>query len=183
MAFEASNDLDDAIKYYEVVCKADSSFVSAAFRLAGCQEKKGDRAAAAAALRRVPSSSSRFGHAQLALARLLSTPPPRRAFPPIEDLLAASEALQALDGLMDGVEVTQLKADLFHVAALYAAGGGGAGANAAADAKVLGVAVHERALRFAAEEAFRTCARQAATELERYAFVDRANSVRPVTWV
>jgi serine/threonine-protein kinase PknG len=178
IAYEASGALDQAIRYYDAVSKADSSFVSAAVRLARCLEKKGDRAGAAAAFRRVHSSSSRFGHAQMALARLLCTPPAGKSFPPLEDLLAASEAVQALDGLMDGMEVTQLRADLFFVSALFAASTSGV----SADAKILGVPVRERELRAAAEEAFRACARQAKSDGERFALVDRANEVRPVTW-
>jgi serine/threonine-protein kinase PknG len=178
IAYEASGGIDDAIRYYDAVSKADSGFVSAALRLAGCLEKKGDRVGAAAALRRVPSSSSRFGQAQMALARLLSTAPPGAAFASPDDLVAASEAVLALDGLLDGIEVTHLKAELFLASALCAA----AGTRFPADATILGVEIAERALRFASEEAFRTCARQAKTDAERYVLVDRANAVRPVTW-
>jgi serine/threonine-protein kinase PknG len=179
IAYEASGALDDAIRYYDSVSKADSSFVSAAVRLARCLEKKGDRAGAVAAFRRVPSASSRYGHAQMALARLLITPAADRQYSPLDDLVAASEAVGTLDGLTDGLEVNQLKADLYHAAALCAAGTSGL----PADIKILGVGLRENDLRLAAEAALRTCAREARTEGERYALVDRANQVRPVTWV
>jgi serine/threonine-protein kinase PknG len=179
IAYESSGDIDRAIHYYDAVSKADSGFVSAAFRLARCLEKKGDRPGAVAAYRRVPSSSSRFAHAQMAIARVLLTPEAARLFPPLDDLTAASEAVQSLDGLMEGLEASLLKADLFHMAARFAAGTVGL----PADTKILGVKLREKDLRLAAEEAFRTCSRQATSDAERYDLVDRANQVRPVTWV
>ena len=48
---------------------------------------------------------------------------------------------------------------------------------------VEGVRMQQKELALAAEAAFRVCARQASTDVERYALVDRANEVRPVTWV
>jgi serine/threonine-protein kinase PknG len=150
IAYEASGALDEAVHYYDAVSRADSSFVSAALRLARCLDKKGDRAGAVAAYRRVPSSSSRFGQAQMELARLLVTPPRGRVDAPIDDLTAAAQAVEALEGVMEGPKVSPLS---------------------------------EKALRLAAEEAFRACAHQAKTDDERYGLVDKANQVRPVTWV
>ncbi len=112
------------------------------------------------------------------LARLLVTPEQGRAFPPLDDLVAASLAVESLDGLLDGLEVTELKADLFHMAALCVAGTSGL----PKDTKILAVPLREPDLRFAAEETFRACARQATTDEARYALVDRANQVRPLTW-
>ena len=45
------------------------------------------------------------------------------------------------------------------------------------------VAMVEEDLRLAAEDAFRVCARQAKTDEERFRLVDRANTVRPLTWI
>jgi serine/threonine-protein kinase PknG len=179
IAYEEAGELERAIRYYDAVSKADSAFTSAAFRLGRCLEKKGDRVGAVAAYRRVPSSSNRYGNAQLAIARLLVTPPRGMTFPELSDLVAASAALESLDGMMDGMEVNLLRADLFSAGARCAAGTAGL----PADAKLLGVAPTEAELRVAAEGAFRVCARQAKTDDERYGLVDRANQVRPVTWV
>src|SRR5262249_2647202 len=151
IAYEAGGSLDEAIRYYDAVSRADSGFVSAALRLARCLAKKGDRAGAAAAFRRVPSSSSRFGHAQLELGRLLVSPPQGAKSPPLDDLVAAAEAVQALDGLMEGLPVSRLKADLFTMAARCTAGSG----SLPNDAKILGHGPREADLRLAAEEAFR----------------------------
>jgi serine/threonine-protein kinase PknG len=179
IAYEHSGEIDRAIAYYDAVSRADSQFTSAAFRLARALEKKGDRAGAVAAFRRVPSTSSRFGQAQMAIARLLVTPEQGKPFPDLDDLVTASTAIESLAGLLEGLEVERLKGDLFHQGALCVAATKGL----PADTKLLGVALEERPLRFAAEEAFRTCARQAKTEDERYALVDRANEVRPLTWI
>jgi serine/threonine-protein kinase PknG len=177
IAYESSGEIDRAIRYYDAVSRADSSFTSAAMRLARCLEKKGDRAGAVAAYRRVPSASSRYGHAQMAIARVLVAAPKGQPFPSVDDLVAAGEAVQALDGLMDGIAVSLLKADLFSAAAHCAAGTRGLDAMT----RILGVAMAEHDLRVAAEEAYRVAARQAKTDMERYELVDRANEVRPVT--
>jgi serine/threonine-protein kinase PknG len=177
IAYEAGGSLDEAIRYYDAVSRADSNFVSAALRLGRCLAKKGDRDAAAGAFRRVPSASSRFGQAQMELARLLITAPRGSAFPSVADLAAASEAVQSLDGILEGLEVSRLKADLYTTAARAVAGTSGL----PADTKILGVGLHERDLRIAAEDAFRACARQADNADLRYELVDQANQVRPLT--
>jgi serine/threonine-protein kinase PknG len=46
---------------------------------------------------------------------------------------------------------------------------------------VLGVPLVASRLRFAAEKELRTCARMAPTEDERFALVDQANAIRPLT--
>jgi serine/threonine-protein kinase PknG len=178
IAYETSGEIERAIRYYDAVSRADSSFTSAAMRLGRCLEKTGDRAGAVAAYRRVPSASSRYGQAQMAVARLLATAPKGTPFPPLDDLVAAAAAVESLDGLMDGMAVSLLKADLFGSAAHCAAGTHGIEAT-----KILGVPMVERELRHAAEEAYRVSARQAKTDAERYKLVDQANEVRPVTWV
>jgi serine/threonine-protein kinase PknG len=179
MAYEQSGELDRAIGYYDAVSRADTAFTSAAFRLARCLEKKGDRTGAVAAYRRVQSTSNRYGHAQMAIARLLVAPISGHAFPPLDDLVVASTALESLDGLMDGIDVHLLRADLWSAAARCVAGTAGL----PQDAKILGVGLVEKGLREAAEGAFRTSARQAKTDEQRWELVDRANQVRPVSWV
>jgi len=178
IAYEQSGEVERAIRYYDAVSRADSNFTSAAFRLARCLEKKGDRLGAVAAYRRVPSTSSRFGHAQMAIARLLATPAKGTPFPPLDDLVVASTAMESLDGMMDGIEVHLLQADLFTSAAMCVSGSSGL----PGDMKILGVELDERELRVAAEEAFRVAARQAKTDEQRWELVDRANQVRPMTW-
>jgi serine/threonine-protein kinase PknG len=178
IAYEASGDLDRAVRYYEAVCRADASFTSAALRLARCMEQKGDRAGAVAAYRRVPSASNRYTHAQMAVARILLMPPVGQRLASMEDLAEASAALESLDGLVDGMEAHHLRADL-----LTSAAHSSVFASSAAQAiKILKIPFEEEGLRRAAEEEFRLCARQARTEEERILFVDQANAVRPLTW-
>ncbi len=179
-AYEAHGDLDSAIKYYDAVTKADASFTSAAFGLARCLERKGDRAGAADAYRRVPTSSSRYVQAQMALAKLLLAggqlalaPVP----PTLAELAAASDAVEAVAGQMDGLEVHELRAHLLWSAAYFVENGGDA-----KDTRILGRAPKPRLLRRAAEDELRACARLAGSDAERMRWVDEANRVRPVTW-
>ena len=176
-AYEAHGELDRAIGYYDAVSKADPTFTSAAFGLARCLEKKRDKAGAAEAYRRVPSTSSRFGGAQMALARLLVS----AQLGPLtnDELIGASDAVEALAGIMEGLEVHRLRADVLIAAATHVGkarrGGGG-------DARVLGMPLVGRDLRRAAEAELRTCARIVGNDEERIRFVDEANRIRPVTW-
>ncbi|MEO6420370.1 MAG: tetratricopeptide repeat protein, partial [Polyangiaceae bacterium] len=165
--------LDRAIDYYDSVSKADSSFTSAALGLARCLDHKGERAAAADAYRRVPSTSNRFALSRMELARLLV-----RGAPTANDLLQASGALEAVEGIVEGIAAHELRATLLAVAATFAAA---SPAPLAADLKILGVPFTEVKLRLAAEAELRTCARYAESSDARIGFVDWANAVRPLT--
>jgi serine/threonine-protein kinase PknG len=177
-AYEAKGELDRAIAYYDAVSRADASFTGAAFGLARCFEKKGDRNGAADAYRRVPSTSSRYGPAQLALAHVLVDAALR---PPVtqDEVVWAAEALEALHGLMDGAEVHRCRAAVFLAGATLVE----RTRQGRADVRVLGVPMRNRALRFAAEAELRACARMAEKPEERLALVDEANRARPMTWV
>ncbi len=182
-AHEASGDLDAAIRYYDAVSKADATFTSAAFGLARCLERKGDRAGAAAAYRRVPTSSARYAQAQLALARhLLGTkghtnPAAPSAGLVLADLASASDAVEAVAGQLEGIEVHELRAQLLVAAAAFVEQGGDG-----KDTRILGSPMKPRTLRRSAETELRACARMSAGDAERLRWVDEANRVRPVTW-
>ena len=179
-AHEASGDLDRAIKYYDAVSKADATFTSAAFGLARCLERKGDKSGAADAYRRVPTSSARYAQAQMALAKSLLSGGQlalSRTPPTLKDLAGASDAVEAIAGQLEGVEVHQLRAELLSSAATYVEGGGVPG-----DTRILGRKMAAKTMRRAAEEEMRTCSRMAASPEERVKWVDEANRVRPVTW-
>lgn len=179
-AYEASGDLDAAIRYYDAVSKADASFTSAAFGLARCLERKGDRAGAADAYRRVPTSSSRYAQAQMALARLLlggGNVALHRTPATLAELTGASDAVEAVAGQLDGIEVHELRAQLLWTAAAFVENGGDD-----KDARILGRPMKPALLRRAAEEELRSCARMAGSDVERLRWVDQANRVRPVTW-
>ena len=179
-AHEASGDLDAAIRYYDAVCRADATFTSAALGLARCLERKGDRPAAAAAYRRVPASSARYVKAQMALARLLlagRAAPAQGSALTLDDLSGASDAVEAVAGQLDGIEVHELRAQLLTAAAAFVEQGGDG-----KDARVLGRAMKARLLRRGAEDELRACARMAGGDAGRLRWVDEANRVRPVTW-
>jgi serine/threonine-protein kinase PknG len=172
--YEHAGRFADAIGYYDAVSRADSSFVSAALGLARCLEKTGDRTGAAAAYRRVPPTSSRYPHAQMALARLLLHPKDHE--PTVDEMVQASAAIESLEGLTDGLDLHVLRAELLGAGAKNA--GSVAGLS---NVHLLKIPFARAELQLAAEQEYRTCGRIAATPVERYAFVDRANAVRPIT--
>jgi serine/threonine-protein kinase PknG len=175
-AHEASGDLDSAIRYYDAVSRADASFTGAAFGLARCLDRKGDHAGAAEAYRRVPTTSSRHAAAQVALARLLLKSD-GLAGPALADLTGASDALEAIAGQLEGVEMHQLRAELLEAGARFVESGG------SGNARILGRALVAGTLRRAAEDELRACARMAPTHEERVRWVDEANRARPITWI
>jgi serine/threonine-protein kinase PknG len=174
-AYEASLDLDRAVGCYDIVSRADPTFVSAALGLARCLEAKDDLQGAASALRRVPSTSNRYAFAQTALARLLirregpSAPPPDR-------ILQAAAAIESLDGGEGGLGFHALRAEVltgaFECARVHVPPVG---------EHVLGVPFRVADLRAAAERELRTCGRLADGDEEKVRFIDKANQVRPMT--
>jgi serine/threonine-protein kinase PknG len=173
VAFEAAGQVDRAMRYYDSVSRADSSFASAALRLANCLEQKGDPKAAIAAYRRVPSTSNRFPIAQMAVARLLIDS--KKGMPSLDEVMEAASAVQSLEGLSEGLEAKALRAEVLVAGATCAR-------KATSREKLFDVVFEERALRFAAEAEYRACARQVGDDEQRILYVDLANAVRPVTW-
>ncbi len=167
---ERAAELGMAVTCYDRVSRADPTFASATLGLARCRERQGDRAAALEAYRRVPSTSHRYVTAQLALATLLLSDV--GGGPTATDLEQAGEAAAALDPLADGLAKHELRANIFTIAARVRAGGG---------ETILGVPWDPRALRRAAEQELRTCARFVDGD-RKIALIDRANAVRPLTW-
>jgi serine/threonine-protein kinase PknG len=184
-AYELAGQLDPAAGYFDLVSRADPTYTSAAFGLARCQRRRGDRAGAVAALERVPSSSSRYESARVAMVEVLLDDDPR---PPAEDELArAAEVLAQLEGAAM-LAVHRLAARLLLDAARALEGGGGGamaggGGGAPGTGTLLGIPRRVDALRAGAERELRTCAHLAATREERIRYVDEANRARPFTLV
>jgi serine/threonine-protein kinase PknG len=162
------------VRYYDLVSRADPSYTSAAFGLARCLEQKGDRDGAVAAYGRVPATSNRYAAAQIAVARALLSD---GASAP--ELAQASEAIERLDGVVEGLELQQVSADLLcraaeliEVGAVQPEEGG---------IRILGASLLPSPLRLAAERALRTCARYATGRNEKVRFIDEANRARPLT--
>ena len=170
MALEADGRIAEAAGLYETVSRTDPALVAAAFGLARCQVRAGDRAGAVAALARVPDSAALATAARLTAVRILSEGAPTEA-----ELRAADQILARLD--RDDRARHEAEATL----ALEAARQAEAGALAGNGSALLGVPVTGRALRARAEAALRACARLSDTPASRIAYVDQANAVRPRT--
>jgi serine/threonine-protein kinase PknG len=178
LALAAATELDGDPRYaeprYERVWLTDRDFVSAAFGLARMRLARGDRAGCVSVLDEVPDSSSQYLVAQVAavrakvgaeLAHVLET-----------DLLDASGRLQRLRLDVERnawLAVEMLERSLAWVGAAQASPG----------SRVLGHELSERSLRLGLEQAYRALAKMAPDPVSRVGWVDRANSVRPRTWV
>lgn len=168
----------EAAREYAGVWNTDRSYVSAAFGLARCRLAEGDRAGAVATLESVPDTSSNHVAAQTAAlrTRVCDRDPSEHLE---DDLLQASAHLEALP--VEGEAYDRLAAELLG-AALDWIRTGSAGASGRGGT-VLGSELQERPLRFALERTFRSLARHVDATEERVALVDKANEVRPRTWV
>jgi serine/threonine-protein kinase PknG len=159
---------------YERVWLTDHDFVSAAFGLARMRLARGERLGCVAVLDDVPDSSSQYFTAQVAavraklraeLAHILET-----------DLLDASTRVVRLQ--LEGERNARLRVELLERSLAWIGGG-----SPSAGSRVLGHELHERALRLGLENAYRELAKMAPDPEARVSWVDRANRVRPRTWV
>src|SRR5690606_9760612 len=129
-------------------------------------------------LNSVPETSSHY-----LTARLRAMQAPTLAADPAsltpDELERAGGQLEALE--LDPVREARMSVDLLE-AALAWKKSGGRELNAA-DRSVLGHRLTEYDLRSGLETSYRALARQASDEEERVALVDRANQVRPRTWL
>ena len=174
VACERAGDGAAAEPRYERVWAVDRDFVSAAFGLARLRLARGERIGCVAVLDEVPDSSSQYHTAQVAavrarvgaeLAHVLET-----------DLLDASARLERL---RLGVERNAwLAAEMLERSLMWVRV-----AQATTGARVLGHELSERSLRLGLEQAYRSLAKMAPDPASRIDWVDRANSVRPRTWV
>jgi len=166
----------DAASWYEIVSRTDPSFTAAAFGLARCRLATGDRDGALAAYARVADSSSAYLDAQAARIRCLSCGPDDSGSATLEEVLQAGSILEGLP--IEAEQRTRLTAELLERALVLAENGGDL-----ERARLLGRQVAQRELRLGLEQAYRALARRASTSSERIALVDRANAVRPRTWI
>ncbi|MFF2012272.1 tetratricopeptide repeat protein [Streptomyces sp. NPDC058195] len=183
---EVLGQLDNATEYYRLVWTTDPSFVSAAFGLARVRIAAGDRAGAVAALESVPEASIHYTAARVAAvrARLRERAPDE---PLLDDLLAASAQVSGLAGFgLDAVRREQLSAEVLGTAldwVLSGSPGAGAAARQPGPGTLLGSELDEQGLRFGLERSYRMLARLAEPGDERIELVERANRLRPRTWV
>jgi serine/threonine-protein kinase PknG len=167
-------DLDAAANRYERVWRADHGYVSAAFGLARLRLRGGDRAACVAVLDEVPDSSAQHLTAQVAAVRARIGAD--LALLAEADLLDASSRLERLR--LDVERRAWLAAEMLEKSLSWVRGTGGA-----VSGQVLGHPLSERSLRLGLEQAYRGLAKMARDDGDRVQWVDRANGVRPRTWV
>ena len=171
---EMAGEWDTAIRYYDLVSKVDPSYVSAIFGLARCKMQNGDRASTVSAYQLIPASSNFHAQAQMAIIRALIRLKP--APPGIEELRSVDAAMKTLKP--EGLTYHLLATDVFL-----------AGIDQLETKKLppdpkttlLGKKLELNDLRTGAESALRTCAKFAETLESKHEYIDRANSVRPVT--
>jgi serine/threonine-protein kinase PknG len=189
---ETLGQLDNAAEYYRLVWATDRSYVSAAFGLARVRLATGDRTGAVQVLESVPDSSIHYTAARIATirARLRS----RSANEPLlQDLLASAQQLEELG--LDSRRHETLRVEILGAALEWAVSGqhgtasgtgpsGPPGRPAVPGGRaLLGSELTERGLRFGLEHSYRVLARLAQQGRERIELVERANLLRPRTWV
>jgi serine/threonine-protein kinase PknG len=171
---EIARDLPAADRYYRLVWRTDRSYLSAAFGLARTLLGRGNRMEAVEVLLSVPESSNHYVTARLAAIRARTGVSTEEGLSE-EDLVSASVQLDGLE--LDAHRRAQASRDLLEAAhAWVREGRTGSG-------KVLDCQLTDGELRLGLERTYRMLARQADTASERIALVDRANEIRPRTWV
>jgi len=174
-AAEAAGEAATAARYFGRVWTVDRSYVSAAFGLARTRLAAGDRAGAIAALAAVPQTSSHHVAAQVAAVRIHLTAVGQSGAG-FADLREAAGRLDRLT--LDAGRRQQLTAEILG-AALEALTAG----QAVGDGRLLGCEPAEVPLRSGLEKSYRALARLAPDQVRRIELVDRANEVRPRTWL
>jgi serine/threonine-protein kinase PknG len=163
-------------RYYAMVARLDPSLADAAFGLARVRLRAGDRSGAIAALDATPETSSRHVAAQLAAvqATLLGR---SGADVGEAELRSAAHRVESLEsrGELDLATDHEVRATLLDAAVGLAPTNGGP--------PFLGCEWRERELRLALEGCLRTSARLTSDADHRVELVDRANAIRPRTWV
>jgi serine/threonine-protein kinase PknG len=171
-AAECAGRDDVAGHHYTQVLRPDPSIADAAFGLARVLLRAADRAGATAALDAIPETSSRYVDAQLSAVQVALGAGSGTGVDEAE-LRAAAARVQRLP-LAPAADL-KVRAALLTAAVELASGTGGE--------PFLGCPWRERDLRFALERCLRTSARLTSDAAERVGLVDRANAVRPPTWV
>jgi len=174
-AAEAEEDQPTAARYFGRVWTVDRSYVSAAFGLARALQATSDRTGAIAALSAVPQTSSHYVAAQVAAVRIHLARPDQSVVS-AGDLREAAGRLESLT--LDAARRQRLTAEILMAAVDTAAAG-----QAVGDGPLLGCHPYEYALRTGLERSYRALARLAPDQAQRTELVDRANEVRPRTWL
>ncbi|WP_313674799.1 serine/threonine-protein kinase PknG [Mycolicibacterium sp.] len=158
--------------FYEAVWHTDNNIISAGFGLARAQSVEGDRESAVTTLDEVPIGSRHFTTARLTSAVTLLSG--RSAHELSEAQIR--DAARRVEALPDSEpRVLQIRALVLGTAMDWIAD------NTASPTPILGFPFTDHGLRLGVEASLRSLARVATSQAHRYALVDLANEVRPVT--
>jgi len=172
---ELKGDAARAGSFYGRVAVTDPTSASAAFGLARCRMRSGDRAGAAAALQGVPPTSSAHARAQVTLCRVLATEV-NGTKPSLADLVAASAAIEQLQVDAE-IRFGLTREILTSALGMLAAGS----IRPDGSTRIGGAVLNEREVRKGLEKTCRALARYAPTRAEKIALIDKANEYRPLT--
>ncbi|MCW1958559.1 MAG: serine/threonine-protein kinase PknG [Mycobacterium sp.] len=162
----------DERPFYETVWHTDNNIISAGFGLARAQSVEGERKAAVTTLDEVPVGSRHFTTARLTSAVTLLSG--RSAHELSEDQIR--DAGRRVEALPDSEpRVLQIRALVLGTAMDWIAD------NTASPTPILGFPFTDHGLRLGVEASLRSLARVATSQSHRYALVDLANEVRPMT--
>jgi len=175
VAAEVAGEWPTAGRLYDLVCRTDPTFTTAAFGLARVLVRSGQRPQAVEALGRVPATSSLYVHAQVEVARTLMHTTPA---PSIDEVHQAARVIEALT--LEGLDLARLKVEVLENAVTLL---GGPKLVADPALRLLGQPLQETALRRALEAALRQRARLEKDSGLQVALIDRANAMRPRTWL
>jgi serine/threonine-protein kinase PknG len=158
--------------FYETVWHTDNNIISAGFGLARAQSVEGDRSDAVTTLEEVPVGSRHFTTARLtsAVTLLSGRSTHELSEQQIRDAARRVEALPDTEP-----RVLQIRALVLGTAMDWIAD------NQAGPSPILGFPFTDHGLRLGVEASLRSLARVASSQSHRYALVDLANEVRPVT--
>lgn len=162
----------EAGKFYNTVWSTDHGIISAAFGLARALAAEGDREGAVRVLDQVPATSRHFPTARLTSAVTLLS---GRSTSEITEK-HIRDAARRVEALPDSEpRVLQIRALVLGTAMDWLAD------HNASTNHILGFPFTEHGLQLGVESSLRALARVAPTQAHRYALVDLANSVRPMS--
>ena len=162
----------DERPFYQTVWHTDNNIISAGFGLARAQSVEGDRAAAVTTLDEVPVASRHFITARLTSAVTLLSG--RSAHELTEEQIR--DAARRVESLPDTEpRVLQIRALVLGTAMDWIA------AHQASPQHILGFPFTDHGLRLGVEASLRNLARVTPSQAHRYALIDLANEVRPIT--
>ncbi|SCX22665.1 serine/threonine-protein kinase PknG [Mycolicibacterium fluoranthenivorans] len=162
----------DERRFYETVWRTDNGIISAGFGLARAQSADGDRDDAVRTLDLVPATSRHFTTARLTSAVTLLS---GRSINEVSER-QIRDAARRVEALPESEpRVLQIRALVLGTAMDWLAD------NTASTNHILGFPFTQHGLQLGVEASLRSLARVAPTQAHRYALVDLANSVRPMS--